>query len=363
MRLPLSLILLVGAGSQLGATDCGQITRDQGFDLWCGDVLCTWKLERGELKRVGTWNEKDSGVEMVGDDVAFEQLTPVTSSDTTCIRFELLANVDESTEVRLNVDVFGDGSVEYSERIPTSHWKPLSYKIPVRAPFNGIRFELAKHGGGKAVLAQLQAETAPSTDCEGFTVVEPGPAPLGGACSHDAECTSGMCRTVVNPEAYFGVAQACVGCDPGLGASACTTAGEVCGFGTPASRVLDLPVTCVAAAGRNLGEQCLDDAQCATGVCNSFVCSTCDTSHPCVGEACGTPYDKGPHVCSPNGHQRSATEWCASNADCASGQCDGRPREQCATGRACNTPEQCPVDDGLAPGACETVGIEGGRCN
>jgi len=70
MRFPLSLLLLAAATSQLGATDCGQITRDQGFDLWCGDVLCTWKLERGEIKKVGTWNAKDSGVEMIGPDGA-----------------------------------------------------------------------------------------------------------------------------------------------------------------------------------------------------------------------------------------------------------------------------------------------------
>lgn len=360
MRAPLTFILLVAAASQLGATDCGQITRDQGFDLWCGDVLCTWKLERGEIKRVGTWNEHDSGVEMVGEDVAFEQLTPVTSGDTTCIRFELVANVADDAEVRLNVDVFGDGSVEFSERLPTSRWKPLSFLIPIRAPYEGVRFELTKRGAGKAVLAQLQAETAPN-ECEGFTVIEPGPAPLGGACTANDQCASKLCRTVVDPEAWLGVAQRCVGCDPSLGALACA-GGQVCGFGTPASHVLHLPVTCVAPGSRLLGEQCLDDPQCATGVCNASVCSTCEASQPCVGESCGQAYANGPFVCSPNQGQRAAGQPCATHADCTSGHCGGAVHEQCASGRECSSPEQCPVDDGLAPGTCDTVGIEGGRC-
>src|SRR5215468_1920822 len=66
--------IAVAAAGQLGATDCGGgITRDPGFDLWCGDVLCAWKIERGEVLRVPTWNEGDAGVELVGPDAAIEQ--------------------------------------------------------------------------------------------------------------------------------------------------------------------------------------------------------------------------------------------------------------------------------------------------
>jgi hypothetical protein len=360
MRLPFSILLVTAAASQLGATDCGQITRDQGFDLWCGEVLCTWKLERGEIKKVGTWNEHDSGVEMIGDDVAFSQLTPVTSGDTTCIRFELVANVDENAEVRLNVDVYGDGSVELSERLPTARWKPLSFKIPIRAPYQGVRFELTKRGSGKAVLAQLQAETA-TGECEGFTVISPGPAPAGGACNENGQCASGMCRMINDPSAWFGIAQVCVDCDPGLGAAACTS-GDVCGFGAAHSRVLNVPARCVPAASKDLGEQCRTGGECSTGVCNSFVCSTCDGTHPCSGETCGAAYEKGPFVCNPNGHARASGEPCATDADCAGSRCSGPAHKQCADGRACSTPEQCPVDDGLAPGECLEPGIEGGRC-
>ena len=91
MRIQLTLLLL--AATQLGATDCGEVLRDPGFDLWCGEDLCSWKVVRGDAKRVDTWHDGDSGVELIGNDAAISQVTPVTSGDGTCIEFELVANV------------------------------------------------------------------------------------------------------------------------------------------------------------------------------------------------------------------------------------------------------------------------------
>ena len=51
MRLP-TLFVLAAAVSQIGATDCGNALNDPGFDLWCGDQLCDWKIERGSVSRV-----------------------------------------------------------------------------------------------------------------------------------------------------------------------------------------------------------------------------------------------------------------------------------------------------------------------
>jgi len=359
MRIATSLIVTVAAASQVGATDCGQITRDQGFDLWCGEVLCTWKLERGEVKRVGTWNENDPGVELVGDDVAIEQLTPVTSYDTTCIRFELVADIAETAEVHLHADVFGDGSVEYSQRLPTANWKPMSFLIPVRAPYDGVRFELTKRGSGRAVLAQLQAETA-TGDCDGFTVIQPDPAPAGARCGMNDHCASGMCR-YVGVSGGFGIAQLCVDCDPELGSSACP-AQQVCGVDDALSRVLSPAPRCVPSASKLVGDDCRLDGECASGICNSFVCSTCDLDAPCVNETCGEAYANGPHVCAAGLRARTTGQPCATDGDCASNRCLGDIRKQCKDGRACTTPEQCPVEDGLAPGECTEVGVEGGRC-
>lgn len=362
MRFPLSIVLVVAAASQVAATDCGQITRDQGFDLWCGETLCSWKVERGTIARVGTWHEDDAGVEMIGDDVAFEQLTPVNSYDTTCIRFELISNVAETAEVRLNVDVFGDGTIDYSERIPTSNWKPVSFLIPIQPPYNGVRFEMAKRGNGKAVVAQLQAEVAKQAECAGLTPIVPTPASIGALCETDAACGSHLCRYVDDPGSAFGESRQCVGCDPARPTAICA-ANQVCGFGVPPTSVSHVPVLCVARGADALGEQCLVDGECASGVCNGLVCSTCSATTPCTGgEQCGPAHDNGPSLCSPNGHVRLANEPCASNADCASAHCIGPERKQCADGRPCSSPAQCPVEDDLAPGECLPSGIQGGRC-
>src|SRR5258705_16226 len=102
--------IVAAAAGQLGATDCGGgITRDPGFDLWCGDALCAWKVERGEVRRVPTWHEADAGVELIDPGTAIEQFTPVNSGDGTCVRFDLISNVDETAQAELAVDIYGGG--------------------------------------------------------------------------------------------------------------------------------------------------------------------------------------------------------------------------------------------------------------
>lgn len=352
---PLGVLAI--ALSQLGATDCGQVLRDPGFDLWCGNELCAWKIERGQIARVPTWNDGDPGVELVGADAAIEQLSPVASSDGHCLEFSMIANVDDAAELVLNVDVFGDGSVEHSERIPTAHWKPLSYKLSI-APvaYDSIRFELAKRGAGHAVVAQLQAKI--TTGCDGLTEIVPAPAPLGAPCATPAQCASSRCG------AGTAFAHVCVGCDDQPGECA---ASDVCGLGAPTSPVRPAPHACVARGARVLGERCGEDAVCAAGlVCTGGACSTCrDTDKPCAGgERCGAAWEPaafGPFVCSPNQHLRARGEPCASHADCASSTCSGPARLQCDDGRACATAAECPFTN-LKNGPCNTVGVQGGSC-
>ncbi len=62
MRKLTNILFLAVLATQLGNTNCGQALRDPGYDLWCGDDLCAWKVERGEIKRVATWHEGDAGV-------------------------------------------------------------------------------------------------------------------------------------------------------------------------------------------------------------------------------------------------------------------------------------------------------------
>ncbi len=353
----LSLLVLPVAFSQLGATDCGRVLRDPGFDLWCGDDLCSWKVVRGEVRRAPTWHSSDAGVELVGPDAAISQLAPVDAGDGSCIHFELVANVDDDAEAYLELDVFGDGSIDRKERLPASNWKPLSYNLAIKAPFNGIRFELSKVGAGRAVLGRIHAEIS-QDGCEGLPPIDGGPAPLGADCVEDAGCESGMCRP--DPGAIFGPVMRCVACDPALGAAACG-AGEVCGVGEPRSPVRALPLECVPERGDELGEICLGDGECASQICNWFLCSTCRSG--CTGgERCGPAWEHGPHVCAPGEGRRLSGEPCAADADCASAACNGAVRRTCQDGRPCEHPGDCPVQGGLEAGECTTVGVTGGTC-
>jgi hypothetical protein len=370
-----SFLFVVVVASQMGATKCGQVLRDPGFDLWCGEDLCAWKLERGEIKRVPTWHEGDAGVELVGLDVAIAQLTPVNSGDDTCIQFNLVANVDEDAEVYLNVDVQGDGTLEMQQRIPTSHWQPLTYNIRIQAPFDGIRFELTKKGTGSAVLANIGANTA-KDQCVGLTELDPGPRRNGAQCdpTNPSQCGSGLCTGSLTdvPSSTFGLA--CAGCDwenPNCGA------GQTCGFGDAFSPLFAVPTQCVPLGEKELGEKCIRSEECASGGCWRLVgsaygvCSTCFADNQCPsGQTCRSSWGEdiasiGPFVCGARQGNALSGAPCGNDADCASGHCNGTVRSECDDGRPCNSPADCPFghgDKALQNGACTTVGIQGGTC-
>ena len=365
MRFP--YIVAVVAVSQIGATDCGQVIKDPGFDLWCGDSLCAWKLERGDITRVPTWHEGDSGVSLDGSDTAIEQLASFNGGDGDCIVFDLVANVEDGAEVYLNVDVQGDGVLEMHERLPTSHWKPLSYAIAFKRPFDGVRFELAKTGSGAAVLAQIGATT--SDKCEGLTPLDPGPRKNGASCDSGADCVSGICKPSPTPVNQWAT-QVCMGCDP---AQQTCGGGETCGLVEPVAPIYAIPVACEPPHGREVGELCLGNDDCASQICNHEIssqygyCGGCGILGCPTGQTCQQPWSIdtgfgpqpfGPWTCS-NG---KPGDTCAADADCTSARCTGSVRKQCGDGRACATRDDCPDASGLTPGACTTVGIQGGRC-
>ncbi len=364
----LTLLVPLIAASQIGATDCGQVIKDPGFDVWCGESLCSWKLLRGDIDRVGTWHEGDSGVAFLGDDTAIQQVAPVNSNDGLCIRFSMIADVAENAEVFLDIDVEADGLVERSERIGTTHYKPVTFLIHVAPPYDGIRFELAKHGAATAVLANIGAEL--SEECAGLPKIEAEPRPNGASCDDFGECISGLCIPSQNtfPASVFG--DICAGCDPTLGATACA-GGEVCGIGPALSPVLAPPLVCVPPASHELAEQCVSDAECASGKCaigasGPGVCSTCESIEDCGGQSCGPSWitgSRGPNVCRPGQGLGADGAGCGSDADCASGTCAGSDRKTCNDGRACTADTNCPANSDLSQGACSTVGIQGGICS
>jgi hypothetical protein len=88
----------------------------------------------------------------------------------------MVADLDESVDLRLQMDVWGDGSYEYDERIPTSDWRHLSYLVRLPDSYDGVRFRLAKRGSGRAVLANIGAEIADPLECTTPPLVVTPPA-------------------------------------------------------------------------------------------------------------------------------------------------------------------------------------------
>ncbi len=370
------LVAIPIAISQMGATDCGQIIKDPGFDLWCGDHLCDWKVERGATSRVPTWHTGDDGVSLDGNDVLVTQLTPVTSSDSTCIEFSMLTNIDLDTDVRLQFDVFGDGSVDYEQQIPAANWAPVSYLVSIQAPWNGIKFRLAKTGAGSAVLAEIKAQTRPAADCNGLAPVVLGARPDGGWCGAGTDCVSGVCVYGAVPPGGIFAPLVCAACTTD---SQCAN-GAVCGIDDALPSELTPFRACIPPGSRRLGELCAENAECATGICHE-TCSTCKDSTSCAtGETCaaasqsfpapdGSTYQSAAtYECDPGQHERASGEPCFRDDDCASSHCNGPALDTCidtirgGDGRTCANELDCPETNQLDHTPCVAVGIAGGTC-
>ncbi len=376
-RLGACLFLSVVYVTQSGYDACtGDLLHDSGFDMWCGEQLCSWKVERGEAVQAPTWHDSDLGVDMVGD-VVLTQRADIDERIAPCVRFELVADIAEDATVTLGMDLLGDGELDYERQLPTSSWAPLVYLVRMPTRYQGIVFRLEKTGG-HAVLAQMRARTVEVEACGGAAAIEDVPVPLGGSCwSFDPDepltpldevCASGQC--VPGPA---GSLQAlCAACEDDAG---CPD-GEVCGVQSTLSPFVDPYRACVPAASRSLGQLCRADGECATGTCCDGLCSTCcaaDGRECEAGRACGSALvETGPRMpdqCDPGEGRGVAGEPCLADADCESGACAGGDELRLcpADGRQCAVDADCPPSsldqlEGREVGLCVAVGTTGGSC-
>jgi hypothetical protein len=341
-----ALLCLAAAPLLMGGGPCEQpLVNDSGFDLWCGDQLCAWEVNAGAVARVPTWHESDSGVALLGAGATISQLLPSSSADLSCLHFDLLADLDETADVRLEVNFDDDGIIEWPVTLPSGAWTPLSYHFAAPTYFHKVRISIRKQGGGRAALAQLAA--ASSSDCTGAPPTGVLARPLGAACEMPEQCAAGRClaRTpagelLPDPTA---ARMACAGCsdDGDCGA------GTVCGLGW-SPEFLEPHRACAPAAAAVLGDRCLVDAECASGACCGGVCSSC-----CA--------DSAAHSC-----QAGAT--CRARAPAA----DGKPLRtawQCvpgddagATGAPCLTDDSCSSARCVAAATLTVCGADGRRC-
>lgn len=342
-----------------GYSSCDPIIPNNGFDLWCDDTLCDWDVEKGEIAKVSTWHERDYGVEMIGD-AAISTLSDVASTDgVDCLRFDLLADIEPSAEVTLQMDIYDDGIVDWERPIPASEWANLHYLVHMPDNYQGLRFRISKTGSGRAVLAQIAAEDA--VGCDGPTLAIDD-QPDGAYCSDSEMCASGLCATQVSSFALGDVCGECMTDDD-------CTPGDVCGAQAPDGEpFLDLYRACGAPARHALGERCVGDGECESGICHETVCSTCRTNADCDAGA-GTcfvrdrtdelTYWLAPHQCAPNGALAETGTACLIDGDCASGACEGGDALSVCQldGRVCAADTDCPDDL-----QCVTIGITGGAC-
>jgi hypothetical protein len=375
-RLATALFFAAVYATQAGHDSCsGDILHDSGFDLWCGEELCSWQVEKGEVRQAATWHPDDSGVELVGDEVSISQRSEVQG--VACVRFDLVADIELEATVVLEMDLFDDGVIDYSQQLPTAAWQDLSYLVPMPDRFQGIRFRLRKSGGGRAVLAQIRAREEEA--CDGAPLAQP-PVPLGGFCGGEPAgeelplegdlCASGVCAlSLANGWLWPAV---CSGCDE---TGDCGD-GEVCGVESRVEPFLDPYRACVPAASRGLGELCMSDGECATGVCCGGACSDCCAAdgRACPDQrTCGQRAVDDVHLvdasqCDPAGGTSAAGAACLVDADCASGRCSGGdPLQVCLEdGRLCDQDPDCPPDgthDEDEFGTCAPIGVTRGTCD
>ncbi len=182
----LFVLLVVSLSCALFATGCDDVISDPNFHTWCGDQLCSWKLESGEIRKAATWHPKDFGVELL-DGSGPSHVTAISQrvdKSPTCLEFSVIADVAAEAQVTVGVDFGADGTIEYEQPIAALGFR--EQKTQITAPLNyvGLKFIITKKGSGRAVLAQMDVRS--KTDCTAAPL-QLKPQAIGTRCSPYAD--------------------------------------------------------------------------------------------------------------------------------------------------------------------------------
>ena len=335
------------------------LTKDPGFDIWCGKKLCAWSVEKGKIKRVPTWHRSEYGVELDGDPVV---LTQLLSTSATCLRLDLQAHKDDGVSLLLEMDFLDDGTSEYSHALTSDGYSPVSYNVTSPTWYQDVRVIVRKKGAGRAVLTNLRIAIA--SDCKSPPLAM-NSRPLGTGCDTAAQCASGHCPLLQYKSIFAGTSSPRV-CSACSSASDCKV-GQACGVGLSGSAVA---LMCVTRGSRSLGERCVGDAECAAGVCCKGACSQCCEGSGCAGAAsCAvrpewkakgmTGYLPLAMQCSPGQNAGQAKAPCLESSDCQSQVCQstGDLKICLIDGRRCQMDADCP-----GKMWCWRVGLHKGQC-
>ena len=347
------VLLLAALSVASDGGSCGPpMNQDPYFDLWCGDTLCAWDVEEGEIRRVSTWHRSDYGVSLEGERAALSQTLDSGSVD--CFVVSVLVDRASSVSLTLEVDYLDDGIVEFEAPLENSRWEEVVLNVWAPSWDGRVRFRVRKVGDGRAVLAQLEIVQG-----EGCGAPPNGIGwPLAAPCEADTDCESGTCASFV-PFPALWPGEEMRACSVCRGARSCSV-GQACGLEPHELRGHYLG--CGPPGRHALGERCQFDLECATGRCCDGMCSTCCGAGSCADdETCGKPALMPadalgnprplPQVCEPSGFARAKGEPCLVDADCASASCDGDgPLHHCGfDGRLCETSADCKHADACLP--------------
>jgi hypothetical protein len=245
--------VIVFAGASLGDDCDGDIVQDPTFRDWCGQALCSWKTDFGQIQRVPTWNQEDFGVSFL-DGPMGTQISQVTQENqATCVLFTSVGNIDPTAEMTVSVDFDNDGTIDDIETLAATKWHTVQTEITAPPRYQGITFYVKKSGTGAAVLAEMAIQstsgcTAPAHKLTGLRLGEP--------CSSTTECAPGL----VCPEEVDGGAQFC---------GECTEQMPCAGSASCQQRSVFLPLQCGPGQGLGAsGAPCLAKGDCASGACD-----------------------------------------------------------------------------------------------
>ena len=171
----------IALGLALSACET-DVVDDAGFQLWCGETLCVWTLEEGEMDKVSTWHDHDYGVELVGAPVLLSQDARASAQ---CVRLETVSDVDASAVVTVEIDT--DGDAESNRGPGASHGRLREPERRGRSrPSSEARHRLlrAQVGGGPR-----RSRQAP--DIQGVRALSRPPAELPGSISRKRSLSLG----------------------------------------------------------------------------------------------------------------------------------------------------------------------------
>jgi hypothetical protein len=299
---------------------------DATFRLWCGESLCSWKLDQGHVRQAPTWHKNDFGVELVDTPTTISQ---ELKNNAKCMTFTTIADVDPNAQVSVGLDFNGDGKIDYDQPIAAVGFREV--KTQVTAPRSSgklPRIFITKRGTGRAVLAQIRLQgnsncNAPPFRMKDRQLGEPCDQPADSTqqseCKSDNTCCEGICaECCVAPKAWDFV--------PDGGGSGIAKPPEV---------------------------KCRDNG----------VCERRDVKHLVFFT------ESVPLQCNPGRRDRPSGTTCLADDDCQSGSCEGATstafdKDQPANSFVDAEARKCPSDfpDAGPKESCELVNVTPGTC-